>query len=72
MDKIKEKLDNLLSENMHLSLEPKEIRDMLVQQILNVVQGVNIKKPTATVLTEAASTFDPKEHGGKGARPQGI
>lgn len=72
LNKIKEGLDQLLSENKDLPLTEKGNRDLLVQQIMRIVEQKPIGRPNASVMTEAASEYDPKRHGPKGARPQSL
>lgn len=72
LNKMKESLDKLLANNKDLPLSEKGNRDLLVQQILRIVEGRPSSKGGATVMTEAASMYNPKEHGPDGARPQHI
>lgn len=72
LNKIKESLDKLLADNKDLPLKERGNRDLLVQQILRIVEGRPSGKGGATVMTEAASMYDPKEHGKGGATPQHI
>jgi len=72
LNKMKEKLDKLLADNKDLPLSEKGNRDLLVQQILRIVEAKPSGKGGATVMTEAASMYDPKRHGPGGARPQSV
>jgi len=69
---MKERLDKVLKDNQDLSLKPIGNRDLLVQQILSIIEGKAPGSSTATVMTEAASQYDPKRHGPDGAKPQSL
>ena len=72
-NKMKEGLDKILADNKDLPLAEKGNRDLLVQQILNIVEGKPASgKPNATVMTEGASQYDPRLHGPNGAKPQSL
>ncbi len=72
-DRIKEAIKKILKDNLDGNLANDAFRDMLTTQLLGILTAPQAsKKSGATVMTQSASMFNPKEHGPKGPTPETI
>lgn len=72
-EQMKEAIQKILKDNTDGNLSSQAFRDMLTIQLLGVLTSAAPKgKLGATVLTESASMYNPKEHGPKGVKPESI
>lgn len=69
---MKEAIEKILKDNMDGDMKSLEFRNMLTQQLLGIISAPPTKgKMGATVMTQEAAMYNPKE-GGKPARPQSV
>jgi hypothetical protein len=65
------KIQKILEDNQDGNLTEKGFRDMLAQQISNVL-GPRSGRLGATVMTPEASSYNPKKDGPGGAKPSNV